>query len=134
MKVNHRQSEEGSAGVKLVAVLVVLFLVAHAGYNYIPVAYNGENFKTEMHAAVLQGSTLPPSAGNKAVATKTRLQKLASVNELPPDAKIDVKEVNGSVEATVSYTQNVNILPFGIYTYDYVFNNKSGVNDFLTKK
>lgn len=134
MKVNHRQSEKGSAGVKLVVVLVVLFLVAHAGYNYIPVAYNGENFKTEMHAAVLQGSTLPPSAGNKAVATKTRLQNLAKANDIPPDAKIDVKEVNGSVEATVSFTQNVNILPFGIYTYDYVFNNKSGMNEFLTKK
>ena len=132
MKENYRRFEEGSAGVKLVIVLVVLFLIAHAGYNFIPVAYNGENFKTEMHAAVLQGSTLPSSAGNKAVATKTRLQNLAKANDIPPDVKIDVKEVNGSVEAHVSYIENVSIL-LGIYTYQYVFDNRS-VNDFTKTK
>jgi len=32
------RDERGGAGVKLAAVLVVLFLLAHAGFNYIPVA------------------------------------------------------------------------------------------------
>ena len=32
-------SERGGAGVKLAFILVALFLIAHAGYNFIPVAY-----------------------------------------------------------------------------------------------
>ena len=36
-------------------VLVVLVLIANAGYNYIPVAYAGANFKQEMDTAVVKG-------------------------------------------------------------------------------
>ena len=38
----NRESERGSAGVKFVLVLAALVLVANAGYNYVPVAYNAE--------------------------------------------------------------------------------------------
>ncbi len=58
-KMKHKDSEKGGASVKLVAVLVVLFLVAHAGYNYIPVAYEAESFKQDMQTAVVQGMATP---------------------------------------------------------------------------
>ena len=35
----------------LIVVIAILFLMAHAGYNYIPVAYEGANFMQDMQAA-----------------------------------------------------------------------------------
>lgn len=58
-EIKNRNSEKGNAKVKLVAVLVVLFLIGHAAYSYIPVAYEAEYFKQEMQTAVVQGMAVP---------------------------------------------------------------------------
>ena len=42
---NDRKSERGSATIKFTLVLVVLALLAHAGWNYVPVAYEGASFR-----------------------------------------------------------------------------------------
>ena len=52
-------SERGSAGVKFLIVLSVMALAANAGFNYVPVVYEAESFKTEMQTAVVQGLALP---------------------------------------------------------------------------
>jgi hypothetical protein len=49
--INNRKSQYGGAGVKLTLILLALFLIAHAAYNYIPVAYDSANFKQEMQTA-----------------------------------------------------------------------------------
>jgi len=131
--LNKRSSERGGAGVKLLVVALVLFLIGNAGYQWIPVAYAGENFKQEMHAAVLQAMTIPPSAGNPVELTKKRLQKLAVSNSLPLDTFIEVKVVNNNFQARVNYIQQVPLLPFGLYNYEYKFDQVVTPTGFLTQ-
>lgn len=126
-------SQRGSVGVKVTLVFVVLFLVGNAGYNFIPTAYNGASLKQEMQAAILQGMTLPPSAGNQAEATKKRLQSVARSHNIPSDAVIDVKQANNMLQARIVYTKPVPIIPFGIYNYQYQFDYTAVPNSFLTK-
>lgn len=128
-----RLKERGSAGVKLALVLVILFLTAYAGYNFIPVAYEGENFKQEMQTAVVYGTALPANI-DPIAATKARLQRAAVAENLPPSAVIEVKRVGSALQARVVYSQQVNILPFGIYVYDYQFNHTATPTGFLMKE
>jgi Flp pilus assembly protein TadG len=128
----HRQSERGGAGVKFLLVAVVLFLIAHAGYSYIPVAYEGETMKQEMQTAVLQGTALP-TTGNPTGVVKQKLQRAVTENNLPPDTFIDVKQVNNVIQARVYYKKQVDMLPFGIYSREYVFDQTAMPSGFLMK-
>ena len=127
-----RKAERGSAGTKFLLVGVVLFLIGHAGCNYIPVAYQGESYKQEMQTAVLQGTALP-STRNPLGVVKDRLKKAARENNLPEDALIEVKQLNNIIQAHVSYTTQVNLLPFGIYKRDYVFDQTVAPSGFILK-
>lgn len=131
-KNDYRANERGSAGVKLSALLVVLFLIANAGYNFIPVAYDGENFKQEMQTAVLQGFAIPNGTDPLAT-TKKKIRSSANTNNVPQDAVIDVKQVNNVLQAHVVYSKPIEILPLGVYTYDYHFDHVATPNGFLTK-
>jgi hypothetical protein len=127
-------SQEGSAGVKLAIVLVILFLVGNAGYNYVPVAFNSENLKQEMQAAVSQAATIPPSSGTPVDYTKKRLANVARVNGAPLDTFIEVKQINGLLQARVVYTKLVPLLPFGLYEYKYQFDHTTNTNGYLAKQ
>ena len=48
MKRTFKESEQGSATTKLFIVLVVMFLIGFAAYNYISVAYQAEGLKADM--------------------------------------------------------------------------------------
>ncbi|HYJ91529.1 MAG TPA: hypothetical protein VEV84_09490 [Pyrinomonadaceae bacterium] len=118
-KATDSPSERGSAGVKFLLIFMVLALLANAGYHYVPIAYAGESFKQEMDTAVVNGLAV---IGRSPVdVVKTRLQKAASDNNLPPNAIIDVKQTSGTLQAHAIYTQPVPMLPFGLYTYNYQF-------------
>ena len=116
-----RTSERGGAGVKLLLIALVIILIANAGYNFIPVAYRGENFKQEMKTAVVQGVSLPSTYGEPKEVVKFKISNAARVNSLPYDTYIDVKQKNSVITARVYYTEVVPVLPFGIYDYHYVF-------------
>lgn len=133
IETKNRSSEKGSAGIKLIGVLVVLFLIAHAGYNYIPVAYQAENFKQDMQTAVVQGMAVPPGILPVDM-VKGKLQKAVVANDLPADAFVQVKPANGSVAAQVAYHKKVAMLPFGIYNYNYEFNHTATPTGFLLKQ
>lgn len=126
-----RENERGSAGVKLTIVLIILFLAANAGYNYIPTAYQAESFKSEMYTAVVQGVAMPNRGVTPVDSVKERLNRAARKNEIPPDAFMEVKQVNKRIQAHVVYTKPVSILPFGIYTYDYHFDYTATPTGFL---
>ncbi len=126
------KSEHGSAGLKMMFVLVSLFVIANAGYNFVPVAYSGQNFKQEMQTAVIQGFALP-SGRDPVGETKGKIRTLANANNIPPDVFIDVKQVNNILQAHVVYSKQVEILPFGLYTYDYYFDHTATPTGFLTK-
>ena len=132
-KMKNINSEKGSAKVKLIIVLVVLFLVAHAGYNYIPIAYQGQSFKQDMQTAVVQGMAVPP--GMTVIdSVKGRLQRAAALNNLPPDTFIQVKQANNIVQAQIIYSKQINLLPFGLFKYNYQFNHIATPTGFLLKE
>ncbi len=127
-----RHSERGAAGVKFLIFVAVMLLVAHAGFNYIPVAYEAESMRTDMNTAVLQGLAMPGKV-NPVDNVKLRLNKAVQVHALPPETFIDVKQVNNALTAHVYYQRKVDILPFGIYQYDYIFDHTATPTGFLLK-
>jgi hypothetical protein len=131
-KNKNRNNERGGAGVKLTIIIVVLFLAAHGGYNYIPAAYSAESFKSEMYTAVVQGLAVPGRM-SPVESVKTRIQRAAVANEIPEDAVMEVKEINKVVQAHVVYTKKINILPLGLYTYNYHFDHTATPTGFLLK-
>ena len=81
--------ERGSAGAKFLALLVVIVLAAHAGYNYVPVAYNGASFKQEMDTAVVKG--LAASGRIQPVeAVTAHVRKAANDYRIPSDAVVEI--------------------------------------------
>lgn len=131
--IKDRSGERGSAGVKLFACLVVIGLVAHAAFNYIPVAYSAESVKSDMSTAVLQGLALPGKM-SPTDNVRTRIEQSALRNDLPTDVFIDVKQKGTSLTARVVYDKTVNILPFGIYTYKYHFDHTATPAGFLLEQ
>jgi hypothetical protein len=132
LKMKSRNSEKGSASAKLIITLTILFLFAHAGYNYVPVAYEGQNFKQDMQTAVVQGMA-PPLGVTQTDMVKGRLQKAMVSNHIPSDAVVVVKPANSTMTAQVAYTKQVSILPFGLYNYNYQFNHTATPTGFLLK-
>lgn len=130
---NRRPSERGSAAVKFAILLTVILLLAHAGYNYVPVAYDAESLKTEMQTAVVQGLALPGKV-SPVDNVKARIQKAMVINNAPADAVVDVKQAGNALTAHVVYTQQVNILPFGLYRYNYRFDHTATPTGFLLKE
>jgi hypothetical protein len=134
MRVNsNRQSERGSAGVKFVIILAVLILAAHAGYNYIPTAYQAESMKSDMQTAVVQGMALPGKM-NPIDNVKQRINQAITSNDIPKEALVNVTQQGNVIQARVSYTKTVPIIPFGIYTYNYQFDHTATPTGFLTKQ
>ena len=132
MKVKDRNGERGSAGVKFAIFLTILILAGNAGYNYVPVAYDAASMKTEMETAVMQGLALPGKM-NPVDNVKARLTKAAQINGLPADALIDVRQTGNLITAHVTYSKPVGILPFGIYKYNYQFDQTATPTGFLLK-
>lgn len=127
-----RGSERGSATIKFLAILAVLVAIGNAGLNYVPVAYDGENFKQEMQTAVVNGLAMP-STVKPLESVKARIQKAATDNNIPKDMVLDVKMSGQTLVAHASYTQPVSILPFGIYTYNYEFDHTAQPVGYLLK-
>lgn len=132
--MKNRNPQRGGAGVKLVLVLVVLFSIAHAGYNYIPVAYEAESFKQDMQTAVVQAVSLPSANTTVAESAKRKVLLAAANNNVPKNALIEVKQNGSVVQAHVKYTKQVDILPFGLYKYNYQFEKTATPTGFLFKE
>lgn len=129
----NRRAERGGASAKLLIVLTVLILIGNAGLNYIPVAYEGENFRQEMQTAVVQGMALPSNGTKPAEAVKAKISRVAKANDLPSDTFMDVRVVNNVIQARVYYSKTVPILPLGIYDYNYEFDHTATPTGFLVK-
>ncbi len=132
-RIKERGYEQGSAAVKFLVLLSVIFLIGHAGYNYVPVAYSAESLKTEMQTAVLQGLALPDKV-NPIENVKARINKAIAQNDIPPEALVEVKQKGNALTAHVTYTRQVDILPFGIYRYSYNFDHTATPTGFLLKQ
>lgn len=127
-----RHSERGSAGVKFLAVFVFIALLGNAGYNYIPVAYDGAALRQEMDTAVVKG--LAASGQMKPLDVVTaHIQKALFDYKVPADAIVQVTPLKSHIQAHIEFTKKINILPFGIYKYDYKFNYTAAPQGYLLK-
>lgn len=127
-----RSYERGSAGVKFLILLVVLGLAAHAGFQYVPVAYQGASFRQEMDTAVVKG--LAASGAMKPLDVVTaHVTRAATDNQVPADALIEIKPAGNHIQAHVAYVKSVNMLPFGIYKYKYQFDYTAAPTGYLLK-
>lgn len=123
--------EHGGAGVNALLVVLVLVLIGNAGLNYVPVAYNGASFKEAMDSAVIKG--LATSGSMKPFdVVKNHVERAVADNNVPADVIIEIKPVNGVVTAHAVYSEDVSILPFGIYKYKYEFNHFANPTGYLS--
>jgi len=128
----NRDSERGGAAVKFLLILVTIVLIANAGFNYVPVAYEGASFKQEMDTAVVKG--LAASGQMKPLeVVQASVKKAAYDYNVPPDAIVEIKPVSGVVQAHVVYTKSVTLLPFGLYNYKYNFDYVARPTGYLLK-
>ena len=128
-----RKSERGGAGVKFLFILVAIVVAANAGYQYIPVAYNGASLKQEMDTAVVKG--LAASGQMKPMeVVLSSIQRAMKANDTPEDAVVEVAPVNGVIHARIAYTKQISMLPFGLYKYTYKFDHTSTPTGYLMKE
>lgn len=132
-KEKNKQSERGGAGAKLLFTLTILILAGHAGINYVPVAYDAESFKQDMQTAVVQGLATPSKAGKPTDFVKAKIERAIIVNDIPADAYVEVKQNGKELQARVVYTQSINVLPFGLYKYNYEFDHTATPTGFLLR-
>lgn len=125
-------SERGSAGIKFLAIIVVLVLVFNAGYNYIPIAYEGANLRQEMDTAVVRGMATSGRLKPMDV-VKASLEKAMRENNVPADAVVEIQPTDGVIHAFVAYTKPVSMLPFGLYKYQYNFSYRASPAGFIMK-
>lgn len=126
-------SERGGAGVKFLAIFAAIVLLANAGYQYIPVAYDGANFKQEMDTAVVKG--LAASGQMKPLdVVKASINRALAENNIPHDAVVEISPNGGFIKARVVYSKPVKMLPFGLYTYKYNFDYTATPSGYLTKQ
>ena len=118
--MKNRKNERGSASTKMLVVGVVIFLVGHAGYKYVPVAYGGQSLQQDMHTAVMQATALPTNA-NPVEYAKNQIYKSGLQNGMPAGTPVDVKSNAGMVSAHVKFSQKIALLPFGAGNYTYEF-------------
>ena len=130
---NNRSSERGGATLKFMLIILVLALAANAGYNYVPVAYESASFRQEMDTAVVKGLGASGRIQPLEVVTAT-IKRASSDYNVPADAFVEIKPVNGVIEAHVVYTREVSMLPFGIYRYKYNFDHHAKPVGYLLKQ
>jgi hypothetical protein len=132
-RITYNKAEYGGAGVKFTIVIVVLFLLGNAGFNYVPVAYEGESFKQDMQTAVVQGTALPTMNRPPTDAVKEKLMRVVKTDALPADTVVEVKQINNVIQAHVRYNRTVSLLPFGMFQYIYQFDHTAAPTGFITK-
>ena len=114
------QGERGGARLKFVIVMVVIAVVAYAGYLYMPVAYDAYYFKDVMQNKVDMAVT----QGYETVWVRDQLVKSGPEYHVPPDALITPTAKDNRVEVRVQFTRPIE-LPGYTYNYDFDYTAKS---------
>lgn len=126
MEIRNLQSERGSARLKLLLVIIVIAIVAYAGYVYIPVSYNAYLFKDLMQQKVNTAAAL----GHPVNWVREQLVKSAPEYDIPAEAEIVPALKDGRVEVQVRYTKPIE---FPGYVYEYAFDHTARSTEFLSK-
>ena len=124
--VTARKSEQGSARLKFLVVMLILGAIAYASYLYIPVAYNAYLFKDLMQQKVNAAIAL----GHQPSWVKDQLVKSAPEYQVPPDAEITPVLLNKRMEVRAYFIRPIE---FPGYTYEYTFDHTAKSTDFAFK-
>lgn len=133
-KASLNKRERGGAGIKMLITLLVLFVLGHAGFNYVLTEYQAQSFKSEFGTAVVKGALMPDRGMLPADSVKEKVRRAMASNQLPGNATMDVKTNKNVIQARVVYSRQIELIPFGIYTYDYNFDQTATPSGFLTRE
>lgn len=134
LKNSVRRGQEGNAMVKFLAVVVVLFLVAFGGFNYIITWYQCAEIQSSVKESIDRANMSAIATDRDPEKIKQFIRKKGNEYEMPQNAVIKVERGNTGVTAQVAFTREVAILPMNLYKYKYEFNQVAGpAQGFLTK-
>lgn len=122
-----RTGERGSARLKFLLVMAIIFVVAYAGYLFLPVAYDAYLFKDLMQHKVDVAS----SQGYAPAWVANQLTKSAPEYNVPPEALITPSLENNRSQVRVQFTRPIE---FPGFTYQYEFDHTAKSTEFLTIK
>ncbi len=118
--------ERGGARLKLLIVLALIGMIAYAGYQYVPVAYNAYLFQDYMQDRVNYAvMTDKPDAASW---VERELRGSSSDYDVPSTAAISVQVRDGRIEARVQYIRPI---PLPGYVYHYNFDHTVRSNSSL---
>src|SRR6267142_5244723 len=122
-----RKSERGSARLKFLIVVAIIGIVAYAGYQFIPIAYQAYQIKDLMQHDVDTAVAL----GHPTSWIKEQLVKSGPEYGIPADAVITPAQQDNRLEVRVQYTQPIQ---FPGFVYDYDFDHTAKSATFLSIK
>jgi hypothetical protein len=122
-----RNSELGGARLKFVIVIAIIGIIAYAGYQFIPVAYQAYQIKDLMQNYV----DTAVAVGHPASWIKDQLVKKFPEYGVPADAVVTPAQADNRMEVRVQYKLPVE---FPGYTYDYEFDHTAKSATFLSIK
>lgn len=128
MRGTIRHGEHGGARANFLIVAALLAVIAYAGYNYVPVAYQAYQFKDVMQQDINKAAAMASPREE----LKKQLKGKGNDYGVPPDAEFEVAPVNGRLQATVKFTRPIQLLPG--YTYKYEFDYTAKSSDLFTPK
>lgn len=126
MNIKSHKGERGSARLKFLIVAVIIGVVAYAGYQYVPVAYQAYQFKDLMQQKVDAAVAL----GHSPDWVQAQLLTSAPEFDVPPDAEIVPEKKDQRMEVTVRFTRPIE---FPGYTYEYTFDHTAKSTDIIFK-
>lgn len=109
-----RHGERGSARLKFLIVFSLVALVAYAGYQYVPIAFQSYQYRDFMQQSVDKGAAL----GKPGEWVREQLVKNAAEYGVPPNADISIEQQEGAMLARVQFKRQVS-LPGYVYDYDF---------------
>lgn len=120
-----RDSQQGSARLKLIIFLVAFALVIYVGYMYVPVSLDAYYFKDAMQNKADQAA----AQGRDTAWVRDQLVKLGPEYHVPPDAEITAGQSDQRVEIRVKFLRPIS---FPGYTYNYEFDHTVKSSTFLS--
>jgi len=122
-----RSSEGGGARLKFIIVVAIIAVIAYAGYQFIPVAYQAYQLKDLMQHDVDTAVAL----GKPASWIKEQLVKSSPEYGVPADAVITPTQEDNRMEVRVQFTQPIE---FPGFVYNYEFDHTAKSATFLSIK
>ncbi|HLN99072.1 MAG TPA: hypothetical protein VK208_11475 [Pyrinomonadaceae bacterium] len=127
MNTNLRNSEQGGTRLKFLLVVTIIAVVAYAGYQFIPVAYNAYQLRDLMQHEVDTAVAL----GKPTSWITEQLVKSSAEYGIPPNAVITPQQQDDRMEVRVQFSQPIEFPGF-VYTYEFDHTAKSAT--FLSVK